>query len=198
MPLLMPSPPPFITSQDEMRPAQLSRQCHDNWPIRESDGELDHLAHVLLPEPTSVVPRKCGALLRRRDTPLSFARLNARLQHAPRTLQLLLQQLGIRQHGSIVRRHDRGGQALQRIPREGVSLVDAEDQAHGRIFIMECPVFLGVVAVQVHLAHVGMGQATELQVDDDEAAQAPMDGRTADRPDTRYGRCAIGVAVRRR
>lgn len=45
----------------------------------------------------------------------------------------------------------------------------------GGIFIVERPVLLGIVAVQVHLAHVGMGQGAELQVDDNEAAQPTME-----------------------
>jgi len=41
-----------------MRPAQWSRQCRDNWLIRERDGELDHPAQVLLPEAPPVVAGK--------------------------------------------------------------------------------------------------------------------------------------------
>lgn len=56
-----------------------------------------------------------------------------------------------------------------------MALLGAEDQTHGRVLIVERPVLLGVVAVQVHLAHVGMGQAAELQVDDDQTAQPSME-----------------------
>lgn len=52
--------------------------------------------------------------------------------------------------------------------------VGAQDQPHGRVFVGQCPVFLGVVAVHVHLAHIGMGEAAELQVDDAQAAQAAV------------------------
>ena len=41
-----------------MRPAQLSRQCRDNWFVRKGDGKLDHPAQVLLPKPSPVVTGK--------------------------------------------------------------------------------------------------------------------------------------------
>src|SRR3546814_6786799 len=37
-----------------------------------------------------------------------------------------------------------------------------------------------VVAIQVHLAYVGMGQRAELQVDDDQAAQLAMEEQQID------------------
>ena len=61
-----------------------------------------------------------------------------------------------------------------------MALVGAQDQAHRRVLVVKRPVLLRVVAIQVHLAHVGMGQGTELQVDDDEAAQAPMEEQQID------------------
>ncbi len=39
---------------------------------------------------------------------------------------------------------------------------------------------LRVVAIQVHLAHIGMGQRTELQVDNDQAAQLAMEEQQID------------------
>src|SRR3546814_20911468 len=71
-------------------------------------------------------------------------------------------------------------QAFQRIARQGVPLVRTQDQAHGRIFLGKRPMLFRVVAIQVHLAYVGMGQRAELQVDDDQKAQLAMEEQQID------------------
>ena len=40
-----------------------------------------------------------------------------------------------------------------------MAFVRAQNQTDGRIFIGQRPVFFGVVAIHVHLANIGMGQA---------------------------------------
>ena len=79
----------------------------------------------------------------RRDARLFLALLgkqrSARFDQPPRVLQFLLQQLGIRQHHPVIRCHDLGRQAFQCVPRQGVSLVCAQDQAHGRVLVGKRP-----------------------------------------------------------
>lgn len=91
-----------------------------------------------------------------------------------------MQQLGIRQHRPVVGCHHLGRQAIQRIPRQGMAFVGAQDQAHWRVLIWVGPMLLGIVAVHMHLPHIGMGQATQLQVDDDQAAQLAMEEQQID------------------
>ncbi len=79
-----------------------------------------------------------------------------------------------------LRRHDLAGQSFQSIPRQSMAFVNAQDQAHRRVLVVKRPVLLRIVAVQVHLAYIGMGQGAELQVDDDEAAQAPVEEQQID------------------
>ena len=47
----------------------------------------------------------------------------------------------------------------------------AEDQAHRRILLRQRPVFAGVIAVEMHLAGIGVGELAGLKVDDDQAPQ---------------------------
>ena len=49
------------------------------------------------------------------------------------------------------------------------------DEADGRAFIGVLPVLAGVVEVEVHLAGVGVGEGAELEINDDEAAQAAVE-----------------------
>lgn len=50
-----------------------------------------------------------------------------------------------------------------------------EDDADGRVFAFVGPVFAGVAEVEVHLPGVRVIQRAELEVDDDETAQAAME-----------------------
>jgi hypothetical protein len=103
-----------------------------------------------------------------------LARSTPRLQHQPRLFKLLLQHFRIRQHGFVIRCHDLVGQSVQCVACQDVAFVGAQDQAYGWVFVRQCPVFFGVVAVHVHLAYVGVGEAAEFQVYDDQAAQAAL------------------------
>ena len=56
-----------------------------------------------------------------------------------------------------------------------MAFVGAQDQTHRRILVRVGPMLFGIVAVHMHLPHIGMGQAAQLQVDDDQAAQLAME-----------------------
>ena len=47
----------------------------------------------------------------------------------------------------------------------------AQDQTHRWIFAGVRPVFTRVVKVEIHLCRIGMAELSELEVDDDQAAQ---------------------------
>ena len=60
-----------------------------------------------------------------------------------------------------------------------------------------CPVFACVIQIDVHLAHVGGYELSDLEVDHDEAAQPAMEEQEID-PIPRIPRFAGGVGGQRR
>ena len=71
--------------------------------------------------------------------------------------------------------HDFIWQRVERVAGEGGVGGGAEDDDDGRVFAGVRPVFAGVAEVEVHLAGVGVGEGAELEVEDDEAAQAAVE-----------------------
>ena len=61
-----------------------------------------------------------------------------------------------------------------------MAFVGAQDQTHRRILVRVGPMLFGIVAVHMHLPHIGMGQVAQLQVDDDQAAQLAMEQQQID------------------
>ena len=61
------------------------------------------------------------------------------------------------------------GVGIRVIAGERIILVGAKNQTHGRMFVGLHPVFAGVVAVKIHLAHVGVDEFANLEINNDKA-----------------------------
>lgn len=70
---------------------------------------------------------------------------------------------------------DFAAEVFEGVSGDGFVFFGAEDETDGRVFTFVGPVFAGVVEVEVHLSGIGVGKLAEFQVDDDEAAQAPVE-----------------------
>ena len=88
--------------------------------------------------------------------------------------ELFREELFIRQHHMVFGRQHFVRQPLQGIMRDGGIGTGAQNQADWWIFPGQSPVLTCVVAVHVHLAHVGVIEFGELQVDDNQAPQTAM------------------------
>lgn len=80
----------------------------------------------------------------------------------------------IRQHHVIFSRQHFARQPFKCVARYRGIGAGAQDQANWRIFARQSPMLARVIAVHMHLAHLGMIKFGELQVDDNETTQAAM------------------------
>src|ERR1700689_3386116 len=71
-------------------------------------------------------------------------------------------------------------QALQSIVRDRAVLFRTENQADRRILIRECPVLTSIVQIEIHLSGVGVSELTNLQIDDNQATQPPIEKQQVD------------------
>ncbi len=97
------------------------------------------------------------------------------LQPLPRRREFGLQLLRRRQGELVFAGHDFVRQRVEGVVGEGGVGGGAEDDADGRVFAFVGPVLSGVVAVEQHLAGIGVGVGSELEIDDHEAAQSPVE-----------------------
>ena len=84
------------------------------------------------------------------------------------------------QHGLVLRREYLVRQAFQRVVCFGRTFFGAQDQADRRILAGLHPVLARVVQIEVHLSGVGVAELADLEVDDDEALQTPMEEQQVD------------------
>ena len=62
-------------------------------------------------------------------------------------------------------------QSLERVPRDRVVLFRAQNQSDWWVLVRLCPMFAGIVQVEMHLTGIGVRELPNLQIDDDEASQ---------------------------
>lgn len=89
--------------------------------------------------------------------------------------ELLRNCLLIGQHCLIFGRENLVRQVVERVMRFSRPLLCAQDQANRRVFSRLHSVLTGIVQIEMHLPCIGIAEAPHLQVDDDEASQAPVE-----------------------
>ena len=94
-------------------------------------------------------------------------------------VQLLGEKPFVGQSESVLGRHDLVGQSSSASGRPARPSGE-QDQSHGWVLAFVRPVLLGIVQVKVHLPRVGVGELADLQVDDDQAAQAAVEEEQVD------------------
>lgn len=89
--------------------------------------------------------------------------------------QLLREQFFVGKHCVVLGGKHLVGQAVERIACDRFVGSCTKDQADWRVFARQCPVFLRVIAVHVHLPDIRMIQLGQFEIDDSETAQSSME-----------------------
>ena len=97
------------------------------------------------------------------------------LQLFARLLQFGSEEFLIRQGGEVFTYEQLVEQRVRGVTHERFAFAGAQDDAHGRIFAGLHPVFAGVIQIQVHLPDIGMAEPAQLQIENNQAAQAAME-----------------------
>jgi cation transporter-like permease len=107
-------------------------------------------------------------------TPVLHQEASALPQHLLRSLHLGGELRLVRKCRPVLRGHDLVGEILERVVGHGRILFRTQDESDRWVFAGHGPVLARVVQVQVHLSRVGVRELAELEIDDDQAAQAPV------------------------
>ena len=59
--------------------------------------------------------------------------------------------------------------------RDRMIFLRTQDQTDRRIFAVICPVFTGIIEIQMHLPRVSVSKLAEFEIDDDKTAQLSME-----------------------
>jgi hypothetical protein len=71
-------------------------------------------------------------------------------------------------------------QISERVVSDGFVLLRAKDQSQGWVLIGQRPVLAGVVQIEIHPSGIGMREFSDLQIDNDQTAQASMKEQQVD------------------
>lgn len=113
----------------------------------------------------------CPPLRRVGQVDVSSSGLAPPVDLTTRPLDLMDENLLLRERGAVFRSKDLVAQPFKSVLRDGVILLRAQDQPDRWILLRHGPVFARVVEIEMHLSGIGVRELAEFQVDDDQAAQ---------------------------
>lgn len=119
---------------------------------------------------------------------LRLAQFGLPFQQFPRARNFRRQRGFFGQCSEIFANKQFAPQAVHRIASQRIVLAGAKNQTHGRMFVGLHPVFAGIVAVKIHLPHVGMDEFANLEINNaGYSPQTPLAGPAKPpAPQTRY------------